>query len=29
MAKGVFGSELRRVENREHLGKAALAAVLI
>ena len=29
MTKGVFGSEIRRVENREHLGQAALAAVLI
>ena len=29
MTKGIFGSELRRVENREHLGQAALAAVLI
>ncbi len=25
----VFGSEFRRVENREHLGKPALAAILI
>src|SRR5262245_37535443 len=29
MKNGVFGAELRRVENREHLGKAALVAVLI
>jgi uncharacterized protein YndB with AHSA1/START domain len=29
MTKGIFGAEIRRVENREHLGKAALAAVLI
>jgi uncharacterized protein YndB with AHSA1/START domain len=29
MTNRIFGAELRRVENREHLGKAALAAVLI
>jgi uncharacterized protein YndB with AHSA1/START domain len=29
MTKRIFGSELRRVENREHLGQAALAAILI